>query len=378
MRKHTLLPRWQNIFKALGFARSSRSWFALRAVLACASIIALGNVATSIADEFQNLDFDLAFQSTPVPRASTLVADSAGLPWWTNNDVYAGYVAYDTMSLGSVAVSIHDGLHIASGDFYPLEGRYSVMLQNGAHDVGQSGTAFIAQTGDIPDWAESISFLGEAAYGAPTLLLNGSVIPTTVVDQWPDRNATGPVEVFAADIRAFTGKQNVELRFQSTGMNTLDDIEFSPDVVPEPCTLALLVIGAATTCAASCAAAVLSEPLIAQLRERRSMARRGGLCATAAPRWAWQTSLASPVPPQRGAVYPAQGNALGKKGPIERTPPAQQANHSSNGWPVGPTDGRELNSSPGRCLGLGKRQGLRPSTASAKNSPPPRLHRFPP
>jgi hypothetical protein len=80
----------------------------------------------------------------------------------------------------------------------------------------------------------------------PTLLLNGTVIPTSVYSVGDTVNpGAGPVDTYIGDIRAFAGQHSVELRFESnSGWNTLDGIRFSTTVVPEPSTLALLTIAA--------------------------------------------------------------------------------------------------------------------------------------
>jgi hypothetical protein len=51
------------------------------------------------------------------------------------------------------------------------------------------------------------------------------------------------VDTYIGDIRSFSGQQNVELKFESTAFNSLDDIQFSSTIVPEPCMLTLLTIG---------------------------------------------------------------------------------------------------------------------------------------
>ena len=63
------------------------------------------------------------------------------------------------------------------------------------------------------------------------------------------------------------------------------------------------------------------------------------------------------------AVLPAQGTAQGNR--LGRHLPAQRANLSSNGWPVGPTIRCGCPVSPGRCPGLGEL-----SPVGAKGMPP--------
>jgi hypothetical protein len=79
----------------------------------------------------------------------------------------------------------------------------------------------------------------------PVVSLNGTVVPTSIYSVGPTVNAgDGPVDTYIGDIRAFSGQQNVELRFESNGWNTLDGIRFSTIVVPEPSTAVLLTVAA--------------------------------------------------------------------------------------------------------------------------------------
>ncbi|MFZ1933251.1 MAG: hypothetical protein WAU84_05855 [Thermoguttaceae bacterium] len=214
-------------------------------------------IAPVAAAPFSNLDFESAVIGTPVYSE---LPTSQALPGWTTHPVDAGMVGYDTIALDAAAVSIQDGLTPYSGFpriMYPLSGSYSVLLQSGHDPFGVPETSWISQTGDIPADANSILFLDDLA--APTVSLNGTVIPTSIYSVGPTVNSThGPIDTYIGDIRAFSGQQNVVLTFESVDGSgtTLDDIQFSPTVVPEPSTLALIVIG------------VLSAPLYFLLRPR--------------------------------------------------------------------------------------------------------------
>jgi hypothetical protein len=205
----------------------------------------LGAGLRADAEPFQNLDFESAFKSSSPPSPPAAVLASLALPGWTSNNYKTGYVIYDNMTLDSVGVSIHDDRYQGIGDFQPLDGTYTLMLQTSTQWTSPPNEpAYISQSGDIPSWARSITFLGEAAYGPPTLSLNGAVISTSVIDTGSTINQShGAVEEYAADISDFTGQQNVTLCFESTGWNTLDDIEFSSAVVPEPSSPVLLATG---------------------------------------------------------------------------------------------------------------------------------------
>ncbi len=188
---------------------------------------------------FGDLDFESA--SAPHPLLTEESA-SQGLPCWAVNNFHPGTVTYGTIALDAYCVSIHDGHSGYLGDFNPLDGNYSVMLQT--ENPSPHTLAWISQTGDIPPDANSIMFLSDTV-SPPTLSLNGVVIPTSVCNVGPTVNTNhGPVDTYIGDIRAFTGQQNVLLEFESAGNNSLDDIQFSLTVVPEPSTLALLTIAA--------------------------------------------------------------------------------------------------------------------------------------
>ena len=198
-------------------------------LLACASAT-LTLHDTAAATSFDNLDFESAVIDGPV---RSKVPSSDAIPSWNIYSYDPGTVPYDTVSAGSYCVSIHDGKGGPGyTDFNPLQGQYSLLLQT---QYGPTNiNAWISQTGDIPPGMTSIMFLSDTA--PPTLLLNGTVIPTSVYSVGDTVNPSyGPVNTYIADIRAFAGQQNVELRFESNnGWNDLDGIHFSHVVVPEP------------------------------------------------------------------------------------------------------------------------------------------------
>jgi hypothetical protein len=202
--------------------------------------------AQALAAPFQNLDFESAVIGTPV---GPLVPASQALPYWTSGNYNPGYVLYDTMSAGSVAVSLHD---YSSTFILPLQGQYSVMLQNGlGGPTGSPEDAWISQAGDVPSNAHSLMFSTDYIQGANLVVsLNGGPIPMSLYSVGPVINAAnGPVETYIGDISAFAGQQDVTLRFEtvpilypSFGEADLDAIQFSTIVVPEPS--ALILVGA--------------------------------------------------------------------------------------------------------------------------------------
>ena len=186
-------------------------------------------------------------------------AASQALPYWTTDNYWPGYVVYDTLSLGSVAVSIQDGLgRNGTKPMSPLQGQYSVFLQAGAGGplADQPASAFISQIGDVPTDAHSVMFTTDLTVDLNRLVvsLNGTAIPMQLFSTGDTVNpGWGPMETFIGDISAFAGQDNVEFRFTQTfdpanpyggSAIDLDAIQFSPTIAPEPSTLALLTIAA--------------------------------------------------------------------------------------------------------------------------------------
>jgi hypothetical protein len=211
------------------------------AIILATVVVSLAHDAV-VASDFQNFDFET--NSLPPPPGTFLVPSSIGLPYWDNNNYLPGYVAYGTIALDSVCISVHDGHSGYAGDFNPLQGYYSILLQHSSQvAVPPLENAWISQTGDIPPEATSLTFTTEAyCAGHLVVSLNGTEIPMSLYSVgWQVNPNHGALETFIGDIRQFTGQENVELRF--TGYGTLDDIEFSPLIVPEPSTLVLFAIG---------------------------------------------------------------------------------------------------------------------------------------
>jgi len=234
------------------------------AVLFCAAALALGWSARAVAEPFQNLDFELANISQP-PTSDVSATDA--LPYWT---CYGNYlprvVLYDSETLDAPSISIHDGRSKYPGDFYPMEGRYSVMLQDGAGSgpTDPPLSVYISQVGDVPGDARSVEFTSDRMFTLDRFVvsLNGTTIPMQLYSVGDTINANfGPIETFIGDISAFTGTTSVELRLTklvqdpsdpygfSHGQVDLDSITFSSTIVPEPSSLLFLTVAALGTSA---------------------------------------------------------------------------------------------------------------------------------
>jgi hypothetical protein len=210
------------------------------------------------ADPFRNLGFESAVIGTPI---NNMLPSSEALPYWANNDCYAGYVGYDAMTLDSVGVSIQDGLAPwGSVVMKPLDRNYSVLLQDGHYSPGGGSLtgAYISQTGDVPIWAKSLTFESDiSAYiNELQVSINGNVIPFSLYDTGHTVNSNwGPIKTYILDVSAYAG-ENVTLEFDKlvhdpsnpgshSGVD-LDAITFSTIPAPEPSSLALLAVGVLT------------------------------------------------------------------------------------------------------------------------------------
>ena len=226
------------------------------AVCAVIMIVALSCHARALAAPFRNLDFESAVIGVPV---GFQLPASQALPDWTTDsfDAASGYTTYDMETAGSTAVSVQDGLtpYPPPGGnpvMYPLQGRYSIMLQNGTLDGFSPQNAWISQTGDLPSSACSIMFSTDWMSGANLVVsLNGITIPTSLYSVGPVVNANyGPVQTYIGDVSGFAGQQDVMLQFETlstgspyAGMADLDGIQFATIIVPEPSSLILIVAG---------------------------------------------------------------------------------------------------------------------------------------
>jgi hypothetical protein len=204
-------------------------------------------VSDAHAASFKNLGFEDAVIGSP-PVASQ------ALPFWTLST--GNYVVFNNIALDSAWVSIHD---TDSVFVKPLQGNYSIVLQDGLIAAQTLGSASIWQAGDIPNDAKSLMFKSNTPNYIDELRvsLNGVSLPFVVysTDGFinPGWLATGPVKTYACDISAFTGTMNATLKFEKLvhdpndivwhGLVDLDAITFSTVVVPEPSSLVILAFG---------------------------------------------------------------------------------------------------------------------------------------
>jgi hypothetical protein len=216
-------------------------------------------VCTSLfAAPFQNLDFEQgSFQAPPAnytpsaPLAGPFpISAAAGLPFWTarEDSTICTAIWGNVGGLNETSVVLlSSAVAFPPPSPAPLDGIYSAGLT--AYANAPSGfftTASISQIGDVPANAKSIQFLMVAGSN-PLVTLNGSAISLIPI------STNGNLVTMGGDVIAFAGT-NAELTITAAGTpggNSLlagpfvvmDDIVFSPNPVPEPSAIALLILG---------------------------------------------------------------------------------------------------------------------------------------
>lgn len=187
---------------------------------------------------FINLNFENA---TIVPDSSSpfypyAVYANEAIPGWTVSGVTVlptNEIFYNALSTGSAAVTLLDTNAPYGSGALVIDGKYSINLYNGAS---------ISQTGVIPLDTESVLFdaEGNPSLGLLTLSIGGENISLVPISS--GANYT----LYGANIPTGFDGQNESLMFSTiTGESnwTLDDIQFSPNSVPEPSLLALYSLG---------------------------------------------------------------------------------------------------------------------------------------
>lgn len=214
----------------------------LRIPLASA-IIFFGLGIQGAVAEFLNLDFEDAIISGPSPQFD--LTASQVVPFWNAPDFehFYQHFAYDTIALDAPCISVHDVLDELG--FRPLQGNYSITMQNGMAPP-EVGT-WLSQTAVVPTDARSLMFCTDLAENIDLLEVsfNGTPIPMHLYSVGGFVNEGRLVETYIGDVSSFSGQEG-ELRFDLASyphtIITLDAIELSPIVSPEPNSLMLLVI----------------------------------------------------------------------------------------------------------------------------------------
>ncbi len=208
-------------------------------------------VTSASAQSFTNLDFEAAsLASVPAGQFGGPVPISQALPGWTGSDGVdtLTQVFQNSFSLGQVSIDILGPNWDSSqtGFFSVIQGHYSVALQAGDATQGHV-SAILEQNGFVPLATKALLFYaaGDVSSGFLTVGFNGQNLPIFTLAPGPNDS-----EEYGVDISAFAGHSGL-LTFSENpvgqsffGAVALDNISFSPNVIPEPSTYALMLCGA--------------------------------------------------------------------------------------------------------------------------------------
>ncbi|HEX3799743.1 MAG TPA: hypothetical protein VH413_13690 [Verrucomicrobiae bacterium] len=193
------------------------------------SVIARGNAQGTF------IDLDFEHPVTPLNPVNSLVPIADALPGWTGESgtFNGNEVVYNTVSLGAAAISLQ-----GPGSSEPiLQGSYSVGLQGSSASAPES--ASIGQSGQIPSDVKSIIFFADS-FSSFQVSFAGQPISLFKL------GSTANYDVVAGDVSTFAGDTGL-LAFTALPNNAgiLDDIQFSPNLVPEPNIWSLILCGTA-------------------------------------------------------------------------------------------------------------------------------------
>lgn len=173
---------------------------------------------------FQNLDFEAA-RIILLNNSVVDIATTNALPSWTAS---AGTNQLSIIPYNSFAVFPQVGFY--GSNFWVISGTFSVLLRN---------NGAISQTGLVSADAESLLFKGSWSSLTPLgVSLGGQSLSFTAISNGPNYT------LYGADISAFAGQTaTVTFLGPSSSFYFIDDIQFSPQVIPEPSSLALCLTG---------------------------------------------------------------------------------------------------------------------------------------
>ncbi len=188
---------------------------------------------------FINFGFEDATIVSDPAKGNPYVYASNAIPGWTPyiSGVPITDIIYNTINLADPAITLQGPP--ASGGFAPIRGNYFILLQgqwNGG-DAFHTNTAGIGQTGQIPINAVSMTFWGFV--DPSSVSFAGQTLPLTILG-----TTANNYNIYGTDISMLAG-QTGELLFTApyNQWNYIDNIRFSINAIPEPGSLALLVVG---------------------------------------------------------------------------------------------------------------------------------------
>jgi hypothetical protein len=221
----------------------------MRKGLICSLLLYLSCASALWAQAFQNLDFESA---TVVPISGDTynrVYFSLALPGWSGfsgTNQLSG-APYDNIFLDSAGIAILDS-NFAVNPNLVIQGNYTVLLQSGdsLFPGGGAADASLSETGLVPIGTRSLTFLARPI-GPFSVSLGGSnlnLISFPVANQNYNLYEVD-ISAFAALTEPLTFTALAQPIHSNDGWLYLDDIQFSPDAIPEPGSLSLVLVGVA-------------------------------------------------------------------------------------------------------------------------------------
>ena len=195
---------------------------------------------------FQNLDFESAKVAGYTPRGYGIPI-SAAFPRWSVTSPGYTPVFYDGASLGGAAISIWDSnitTVYPGSHFTVLDDNFSAILFG-----GEFGPATLSQTGLVPTYSRSLQML-VGTYYYPSLACFSVSLGGQNIQMIPLASFSN-CTLYGGDISSHAGKvETLSLSALTPpspiippSLFVVDDIEFTPQIVPEPTTIGLLALG---------------------------------------------------------------------------------------------------------------------------------------
>ena len=186
--------------------------------------------AVSRGQEFTNLKFEDAKISF-VPGSTVNVATSNALPGWS---AFLGTNELTTVPYNDFAIPFPWGL-VGSNNLV-IDGNFSASLE---------GDESISQKGLVPSGTESLLFSADSYF--LDVSLGGQSLSYAAISN--ALNSSGmSYALYGANISGFAGQVETltfSVGLAGSGRGILDDIQFSPEAVPEPSSVSLISLGGA-------------------------------------------------------------------------------------------------------------------------------------